>query len=164
MRQPANAFCNGADQEPSHATATVRRHDDQVGFEPLGEGRNLLTGIAEGDVEVGFVEGTCRESLSEGPRGIPRAGFVVDHVPNHSRIGGGDRRQNVDQMEILERISEESGLQEELLENLEENETNRAADWLESLFGSQTISKAQFAHRLVQTLSGLSARGHCVVC
>jgi cytidylate kinase len=65
--------------------------------------------------------------------------------------------------ELLERISEESGLQKELLENLEEHETNRAADWLESLFGSQTISKAQFAHRLVQTLLGLSARGHCVV-
>jgi cytidylate kinase len=65
--------------------------------------------------------------------------------------------------ELLERISEESGLQKELLESLEEHETNRAADWLESLFGSQTISKAQFAHRLVQTLSGLSAHGHCVV-
>ena len=65
--------------------------------------------------------------------------------------------------ELLEAISEESGLQKELLENLEEHETNRAAEWLESLFVSTTVTKSQFAHRLVQTLSALAARArhHC---
>ena len=65
--------------------------------------------------------------------------------------------------ELLEKISEETGLQTELLESLEEHETNKAADWLESLFVSKTVTRAQLAHRLVQTLSALSARGHCVV-
>jgi cytidylate kinase len=65
--------------------------------------------------------------------------------------------------ELLEKISDETGLQTELLESLEEHETNKAADWLESLFVSKTVTRAQFAHRLVKTLSALSARGHCVI-
>lgn len=65
--------------------------------------------------------------------------------------------------ELLEKISEETGLQTELLESLEEHESSKAADWLESLFVSQTVTRAQLAHKLVQTLSALSARGHCVI-
>ena len=60
--------------------------------------------------------------------------------------------------ELLEFISAESGLQQELLESLEEHETARAAEWLESLFAPQRATRAQFAHGLVRTLSGLAAR------
>jgi cytidylate kinase len=65
--------------------------------------------------------------------------------------------------ELLEAISEESGLQKELLESLEDHETNKAAEWLESLFVSKTVTRYQFAHRLVQTLSALAARGHSII-
>ena len=65
--------------------------------------------------------------------------------------------------ELLELISEESGLQKELLESLEEHETSRAAEWLESLFVPTRVTQVQFAHRLVHTLSALAARGHCII-
>jgi cytidylate kinase len=65
--------------------------------------------------------------------------------------------------ELIEKISEESGIQKELLESLEEHETSRAAEWLESLFVTNTVTRAQLGHRLVQTLSALAAKGRCVV-
>jgi cytidylate kinase len=65
--------------------------------------------------------------------------------------------------ELLELISEQSGLQKELLESLEERETSRAAEWLESLFVPKTVTRIQFAHRLVKTLSALAARGDCII-
>jgi cytidylate kinase len=65
--------------------------------------------------------------------------------------------------ELLERVSEETGLQLELLESLDEHETNRAAEWLESLFGTKTINRTQLARRLAQTILGLAAYGRCVI-
>jgi Cytidylate kinase-like family len=65
--------------------------------------------------------------------------------------------------ELLEKISEESGLQAELLESLDEQESNRAAEWLRSLFGALTISTAEYGRLLLKTVTALAARGHCVI-
>jgi len=65
--------------------------------------------------------------------------------------------------ELLEKISEESGLQTELLESLDEQESHRAADWLRSLFGALTVSSAQYGRQLLKTVTALGARGHCVI-
>jgi len=65
--------------------------------------------------------------------------------------------------ELVERISEESGLQIELLESLDEQESNRAAEWLQSLFGAGTATSAQYGRRLLQTMLGLASHGYCVI-
>jgi cytidylate kinase len=104
------------------------------------------------------------------PPAAKQVAFTIA-ISRESGAGGGSVAREVGSRlnwavydrELLETISAETGLQMELLESLDEHETNRAAEWLESLFGSPTISKAQFAHRLTQTLSGLSAKGRCVI-
>lgn len=65
--------------------------------------------------------------------------------------------------ELLDKISEESGLQTELLESLDERESNRAAEWLRSLFGALTVSSAQYGRQLLRTVTALAARGNCVI-
>jgi cytidylate kinase len=65
--------------------------------------------------------------------------------------------------ELLQRISEETGVRMELLESLDERETNRAAEWLESLFGAKTVTRTELVHRLAQTILGLAAHGRCVI-
>ena len=64
---------------------------------------------------------------------------------------------------LLEKVSEETGLQTELLESLDEQESHRAAEWLSSLFGGLTVSSAQYGRQLVKTVTALAAHGHCVI-
>jgi cytidylate kinase len=65
--------------------------------------------------------------------------------------------------ELLEKISEETGLQTELLKSLDEQEGHRAAEWLRSLFGAVTVSSAHYGRQLLKTVTALAAHGHCVV-
>jgi len=65
--------------------------------------------------------------------------------------------------ELVERISEESGLHMELLESLDEQESSRATEWLQSLFGAGTVTSAQYGRRVLETVLGLASRGHCVI-
>ena len=65
--------------------------------------------------------------------------------------------------ELLEKISEETGLQTELLESLDEHESHRASEWLRSLVGALSVTSAQYGRQLLKTVSALAARGHCVI-
>jgi len=99
--------------------------------------------------QVGFTIAISRESGAGGASVAREVGSQLDW-PVYDR-------------ELLEKISDETGLQMELLESLDEHETNRTAEWLDSLFGVKTVTSAQFGRRLVQTLSALAAHGRCVI-
>ncbi len=104
------------------------------------------------------------------PTAPKKVGFTVA-ISRESGAGGTSVAREVGSQlgwpvydrELIERISEETGIQKELLESLEDHETSRAAEWLESLFVANTVTRAQLSHRLVQTLSALAAKGRCVV-
>ena len=66
MRKPNDAFRDGSNQHPGQPATTVRRHDNQVGFESLGVGGDLAAGISKSDVQIGLLKrGRC-ESLAKG--------------------------------------------------------------------------------------------------
>ncbi len=65
--------------------------------------------------------------------------------------------------ELVERIAGELGVQTQLLESLDERQTNWLQELFQALFGGQAVSETAYVHHLAQTLFGLAAHGECVV-
>src|SRR5579862_3626482 len=76
--------------------------------------------LAPASKQVGMTVAISRESGAWGGAVAREVGAQLDW-PVYDR-------------ELLDKISEESGLQTELVESLDERESSRAAEWLRSLF------------------------------
>jgi cytidylate kinase len=65
--------------------------------------------------------------------------------------------------ELLERISDETGLRTELLESFDEKRSYWLVECLEAFAGARSISGPTYAHRLAECMLALSAHGHAVI-
>jgi len=65
--------------------------------------------------------------------------------------------------ELLERISDETGLRTELLESLDEKRSHWLVEVLEAFGGVRTISGPTYAHRIAECMLALSPHGHSVI-
>jgi len=65
--------------------------------------------------------------------------------------------------ELLERISDETGLRTDLLESLDEKRSHWLVEAMEAFGGVRTISGPTYAHRLAECMLALSAHGHSVI-
>jgi cytidylate kinase len=65
--------------------------------------------------------------------------------------------------ELLERISQESGLRLSLLERIDERNRSWLTEFLESLGAGSGVSEGTYVAHLVRTLLSLGALGHCVI-
>ena len=88
LGKPDNAFRDRADQQPSDASAAMRRNHDQVGVEAFGERRDFLPGIADEDVAFEIRQPGGGQAFRElGERCLlPLAAFVL--FPHQDRLGG----------------------------------------------------------------------------
>jgi cytidylate kinase len=60
-------------------------------------------------------------------------------------------------------LAGELGVRTQLLESLDERQTNWLQELFEALFGGQAVSETAYVHHLARTLFGLAAHGECVV-
>jgi cytidylate kinase len=66
--------------------------------------------------------------------------------------------------ELVDRISEETGLRAELLESLDEKRSRRLVESIEAFFrGVRTMDVAAYAKRVAETMLALSLHGNCVI-
>lgn len=65
--------------------------------------------------------------------------------------------------ELLQKIAEEMGLRTELLESVDEKQSNWILESLAAFADSRRISSAGFAQHLAETLLALAAHGDCIL-
>jgi cytidylate kinase len=65
--------------------------------------------------------------------------------------------------ELLERISQESGLRLNLLENIDERQKNWLTESVEAFEAVPAVSENTYVRHLVQTVLSLGTLGHCVI-
>jgi cytidylate kinase len=65
--------------------------------------------------------------------------------------------------ELVEQIAREMGVRTELLESLDERQTNWLGELFQLLFTGEAVSATAYAHHLARTLFALAAHGKCVV-
>jgi cytidylate kinase len=65
--------------------------------------------------------------------------------------------------QLLEQISDQTGLRTELLESTDERKTSWIIDSLEAFAQSTHVSSAAYVHHLAKVLAALSAHGRCVI-
>ena len=64
---------------------------------------------------------------------------------------------------LVEHIAKDSGLQSEVVQNVDEHRSNFIVETLEAFVGASTMGGAGYAHRLRKTLAALAAHGECVI-
>lgn len=65
--------------------------------------------------------------------------------------------------ELIEKISEQSGLRTELLDSVDEKQSHWLVDCLAAFAGTPNVGSAAFARQLAETLLALAAHGQCVI-
>lgn len=65
--------------------------------------------------------------------------------------------------ELIQKISEETGLRTELLESFDEKQSHWLLECLQSLGGETPTTRAGFAKHLAEIVVGLAAHGRCVI-
>jgi cytidylate kinase len=65
--------------------------------------------------------------------------------------------------ELLQRIADDLGVHQTLLESVDEKHVNWLSERLSGLFGSPDVNEAVYFRRLVETVLSLAAHGNCVI-
>ena len=76
-------------------------------------------------MKIRFMERACRESLPESPFGVSFPRIIVDGVPDHAGIRGGDRRKHMHDMKVRQIRDEVSRDFERLRPNVPRNRRGR---------------------------------------